>query len=433
MDQPIRVSDNRRFLQRADGTPFFYLADTCWELFHRLDEPEIDAHFALRARQGFTVIQAVLLAEFEGLTVPNRLGQLPLRKNSRGEIDPALPDEAGGYWDFVDRVLDMAERHGLVMALLPTWGDKFNLLWGQGPVIFTPENARQYGLWLGERLRARDGLIWVLGGDRPLTTPEHRAVIDAMADGLRQGDGGRHLMTLHPNGDHSSSEYVHDAPYIDFHMLQTGHGTHGWHCHEQVAADYALTPVRPVLDGEPRYEDHPACFNPGFGYYYDAADVRQSAWWDVLSGACGHTYGNHCVWGFNREATDYFPYVYEQAARHDGAEDMRHLRALIEAYPYFQRRPAQELIAVVNDVNAHQAACRGDDYAFCYSPLGLPITVRMRLLAPGEVRASWYDPREGTRQTLGIYPSWGGCTFVPPSQGKGQDWVLILECLRPEG
>ena len=45
-----------------------------------------------------------------------------------------------------------------------------------------------------------------------------------------------------------------------------------WHCHEQVAADYALTPVRPVLDGEPRYEDHPACFNPEFGYYYDAAD-----------------------------------------------------------------------------------------------------------------------------------------------------------------
>ena len=114
MDQPIRVSDNRRFLQRADGTPFFYLADTCWELFHRLEEPEIDAHFALRARQGFTVIQAVLLAEFEGLTVPNRLGQLPLRKNSRGEIDPALPDEAGGYWDFVDRVLDMAERHGQI-------------------------------------------------------------------------------------------------------------------------------------------------------------------------------------------------------------------------------------------------------------------------------------------------------------------------------
>ena len=31
----LRVSDNQRFLQHADGRPFFWLADTTWELFHR--------------------------------------------------------------------------------------------------------------------------------------------------------------------------------------------------------------------------------------------------------------------------------------------------------------------------------------------------------------------------------------------------------------
>ena len=34
---PARVSDNRRFLLDQFGKPFFYLGDTAWELFHRLN------------------------------------------------------------------------------------------------------------------------------------------------------------------------------------------------------------------------------------------------------------------------------------------------------------------------------------------------------------------------------------------------------------
>src|SRR5829696_3180637 len=33
----LKVSENRRFLVKEDGSPFFYLGDTAWELFHRLD------------------------------------------------------------------------------------------------------------------------------------------------------------------------------------------------------------------------------------------------------------------------------------------------------------------------------------------------------------------------------------------------------------
>ena len=45
------------------GTPFFYLGDTAWELFHRLDREEADEYLSLRAAQGFHVIQAAALAE----------------------------------------------------------------------------------------------------------------------------------------------------------------------------------------------------------------------------------------------------------------------------------------------------------------------------------------------------------------------------------
>src|SRR5262249_18837819 len=94
--QDLRVSENRRFLVRADGTPFFYLADTAWELFHRLDFEQAEDYLENRAAKGFTVIQAVALAEFDGLTEPNANGDLPLI-----DQDPARPNAA--YFEHVDR------------------------------------------------------------------------------------------------------------------------------------------------------------------------------------------------------------------------------------------------------------------------------------------------------------------------------------------
>src|SRR5437763_4406510 len=70
--QRIAVSSNGHYLQYENGTPFFWLGDTGWELFHRLKLEEINQYLANRSQKGFTVIQAVLLAEFDGLRKPNQ-------------------------------------------------------------------------------------------------------------------------------------------------------------------------------------------------------------------------------------------------------------------------------------------------------------------------------------------------------------------------
>ncbi len=69
----LRVSDNQHYLVTVDGRPFFWLGDTGWELFPRRYREEADYYLQRRAHQGFTVIQAVALAEFDGLAVPNPL------------------------------------------------------------------------------------------------------------------------------------------------------------------------------------------------------------------------------------------------------------------------------------------------------------------------------------------------------------------------
>ena len=216
----LKVSDNNRCLVRADGTPFFYLGDTAWELFHRLNREEAGAYLEDRAQKGFTVIQAVALAELDGLNDPNPYGHRPLVDN-----DPTKPDVKDGpqndYWDHVDYIVDKAASLGLVVGMLPSWGDKWNKKWGAGPVIFTPDNAGQYGEWLGKRYRDKP-IIWILGGDRPVETDEQREIIRAMAAGLARGDEGRHLMTFHPVGGQGSSAWFHQDPWLDFNMHRTG-------------------------------------------------------------------------------------------------------------------------------------------------------------------------------------------------------------------
>ena len=73
----VTVHENQRFLRYEDGTPFFYLGDTAWELFHRLNEDEARMYLSDRARKGYTVIQAVVLGELDGLRVPNANGDRP--------------------------------------------------------------------------------------------------------------------------------------------------------------------------------------------------------------------------------------------------------------------------------------------------------------------------------------------------------------------
>src|SRR5690606_39045177 len=74
----LKVSENQRFLVTEDGKPFFYLADTAWELFHRLNREQAVQYLDVRASQGFTAIQAVALAELDGVEDPNAYGDLPL-------------------------------------------------------------------------------------------------------------------------------------------------------------------------------------------------------------------------------------------------------------------------------------------------------------------------------------------------------------------
>jgi hypothetical protein len=244
----LRVSDNHRYLQYESGKPFFYLGDTAWELFQRLNREEATQYLNNRSQKGFTVIQAVVLAPADGLTVPNTYGDLPLMGG-----DPTKPNEA--YFRHVDFIVNKAEELGMFVGLLPSWGSH----WASGKSIFTTESARHYGRFLGSRYKNKP-IIWILGGDRSITNDEERALVDALAAGLKDGDGGAHLKTYHPTGPGLSSLKLHNASWLDFNMFQSSHAARDNDNGIYVEHDYSLEPEKPTLDGEPRYEGIPIGF-----------------------------------------------------------------------------------------------------------------------------------------------------------------------------
>lgn len=433
----LMISDNQRFLVTADGQPFFWLGDTAWELFHRLNREDAVHYLDHRTRHGFSVIQAVALAELDGLNDPNPYGHKPLLNN-----DPTKPDVKDGanndYWDHVDFIVAEANKRGIYLGLLPTWGDKWNKKWGVGPEVFTPQNAEIYGEWLGRRYQ-KVGLVWILGGDRPVENDTHKEITRALARGLRKGDGGAHLMTWHPTGGLGSAQYFHGDGWLGFNMRQNGHVAEFTGRYDQTRADYDRMPSKPVLDGEPIYEDHPISFDAKKFGHSVAADVRRPLYWNLFTGAFGHTYGHHSVWqmwspGKNPINNPLLPW--REAIEQPGATQMQHGKNLMLSRPFLTRVPDDSIIVTDRVPTSVPGAGRyrfvatrdaSGSYAMVYAPVGRAFKVRMDKITGAKVKAWWFNPRTGNAEAIGEFPNSGERVFTPPQPGEQLDWVLVLD------
>lgn len=425
--QVLHVDESGRFLENEDGSPFFYLGDTAWELFQRLDREDVDKYLTDRSEKGFTVIQAVVASGVDGLERPNVYGDFVFK-----DRDPSKPNES--YFKHVDYVVDKAESLGLFIGMLPTWGDHWSSM-NQENAIFSPENAREYGRFLGARYKDKP-IIWILGGDQNIYNDDDRRVIEAMALGLRAGDGGTHLITYHPRGPGLSSDYFHDADWLDFNMYQSSHSARDHDNGLFAEHDYALEPAKPTIDGEARYETLPVgfYFRPNTGRdRFDDYDCRQAAYWSLLAGAFGHTYGHNSIWQIwtpDREPLIGAAVPWNVALDHPGAFQMGVLKKLFESRPYQLLEPRQSIIkdgSKTGGGKIRAAVAKDGSFAFIYSPRGEQFTIDKNLIKGTRTNEIWFDPRYGISYYIHSPDTKGFQTFTPPTSGRGNDWILIVE------
>jgi hypothetical protein len=435
---PIKVSPNGRYFVTADGKPFFWLGDTGWLLFTKLTREQTDQYLEQRKKQGFNVIQVMVL---HGLTAVNVYGDAALNKKNTAQprITPgnSFSDTAQyDYWDHVDYVIDKAAEKGLYIALVPVWGSNVK----SGGV--SRQQATAYATFLATRYRSKPNIVWMDGGD--IKGSDSLAIWKAIGSTLHQYDP-YHLITYHPMGRTPSSQWFHNERWLSFNMFQSGHrryeqdtskadlryGEDNW---KYVNVDYALTPVKPTIDGEPSYEGIPQGLHDTTQPYWNDNDVRRYAYWSVFAGAAGFTYGHNAVMQFYQPGEKGKPaygakIFWTQAVVAKGASQMQYLKQLMLSKPYLERVPDQSLIAGDQGEKYNRLlATRGKSYAFIYTYNGRLIKVQMGKIAGAKVKASWFSPRDGSTQQISVVDNKGVQSFDPPGDKQdGNDWVLVLE------
>jgi hypothetical protein len=471
--RPIKVSPDNHFLMQEDGAPFFWLGDTGWSLVMRLNREDADLYLKTRAAQGYNIIQAVAFGgPADGIRSPNAYGELPLLNEN-----PATPNPK--YFAHVDWVVDRAAHYGLRIAMLPTWGAAQIGGWiGGVKSVITRENGEAYGRFLGERYKDK-GVLWIFGGDtnpvgagevvdfkapEKIVLTDYRPIYDALARGIELGEGRRPFITFHITccawsgaAEPRTSLYLGQRSWLTMNMLQSSHFrdptsvmkltgvAFAWDSqrnYDFVHDEYYSHPTRPVIDGEPRYEDLVVDVESdpkiiAINGYWSGYDARNAGYHAVFAGAAGHTYGNHSVWQFYdpehnqpvQAARKDLPW--QQAMHRPGAESMRYLRTLMLSRPYFTRIPDQSLIIGEQGEKAQHLQGTRDrlgSYAMVYVPEGRPVTVDMTRIAGPKAVAWWYDPRTGDATRMeGSFPTTGQRTFAAPTQGPETDWVLVID------
>lgn len=427
----LQVSANARYLQHTDGTPFFWLGDTGWLLPERLNRDEAEYYLEQCKQAGFNVVQVQTV---NGVPAMNFYGQSSMPRGfDFSNID--LP-EVYGYWNHMDFIIDAAARRGIYIGMVCIWGGlvksgKMNV-----------EEARAYGSFLANRYKDRPNIIWIIGGDAYGNIKTE--VWEKLATTIKSIDTN-HLMTFHPFGRTLSAQWFNDSPWLDFNMFQSGHRRYGqskdaknsllpqgteednW---RYVEYSLAKRPLRPVIDGEPSYEAIPqGLHNPEEGFWKDY-DARRYAYWSVFAGALGHTYGHSSIMQFLKPGVNAAygaTKLWYDALKDLGFNQMKHLKALMLAFPFFERMPDQSCIADENGEKYERLiATRGNDYMLVYNYTGRPMKIDLSKINGKSKKAWWYCPRNGNLSYIGEFASTIQ-TFRPEGGHRnGNDWVLII-------
>jgi len=409
-----------------DGSPFSWIGDTAWWIAWKLDAADIAYYLDDRVQRGFTLIQV----------------DLGWRQNQYLGGNTDTPNE--GYWQKIDQIVKEATARGLYIAFAVMWGCDYPKAFGGDT-----DKAYRLGKWLGSRYLGHKNILWIVSGEyeqiapgQPITS-QTLAVFNSLAAGLRDQHKGAQLMTIHPAGL-TSSKHFHREPWLDFNMLQSGHIDDSEalgvpQIHSIVADDYNLKPVKPVVEGEPAYENTPDgiwILNHKNGRRMGPDVVRRKMYWGMLAGALGVTYGHNDVFGFHEPGD---PDVsgnishWKDVLAAEAADDMRHLRALFDRYPIVDRIPDQSILASApksGQDHARAVRAANGSYALVYIPTGGAVTVNMERIAGRGVTASWFSPRDGSSMLIGSMPNSGTWTFDAPGDvASGNDWVLVLRAV----
>lgn len=423
---PVRVAQGKTWLEHADGTPFFWLADTAWNGPLKATDDEWDDYLEIRLRQGFSAVQWVT-TQWRAAPDGDREGVRAYAGSDRIRIDVE-------FFQRLDRKVEAIERAGLLNLPVLLWaiGSGSDPSVNPGHALPEDEAARlaQYMIarWQGYPS------VWILAGDgdyRGEKATRWQRIGRAVFDGITHAPA-----LMHPGGMQWVLQEFADEPWVGIHGYQSGHGDDEaalrWITSGPPARDWSKGAPRPFINLEPPYENHLA-YQSRRPITADA--VRRAVYWSLLNApTAGVSYGGHGVWGWDdgtRPPVDHdrsgVPLPWREALRMPGAEQMRHVVDTFTAIEFWRLRPRPEVLLDqpgVADPAAFVAvsgSVEGDLFV-AYTPKSQSLTFHADAL-PRDAAATWVDPRTGRRSRATAIDRKTLLRFEPPADG---DWLLVI-------
>ena len=425
----LEVSPNQRFLQHADGTPFFWLGETAWLMPERLNREEVSYYLNKVRDAGYNMAQVQVLNDVPSMNIYGQPSH-----DKQGNL---LTKSDYGYWDHMDYIVNQAEQRGIYIGMVCIWGGVVKA--GKLSV----EQAKIYGSFLANRYKDCPNIIWIIGGD--IQGDIKTEVWEALATTIKRIDKN-HLMTYHPRGRYTSAKWWSKAAWIDFHTFQSGHRKYGQRMNDKtypipdnteednwmyVDSTWKYNPIKPVLDAEPSYEDIPMGLHDTNEPRWQDYDVRRYAYWSVFAGSCGHTYGHNAIMQMLKPG---YPTSYGdagdvktwyQALKDPGFNQMQYLKRLILSFPYFERVPDQSIILENGEKYNRLIATRGNDYLLVYNYNNNNMKLDLTKISGAKKNVWWMTAATGKLKYLGEFDNKVLTFRYHPQSARVEDGVLI--------
>ena len=414
-----RLAGNRRHFVLADGTPWFWLADTAWNGALLSTREEWQKYLADRSAKKFSTVQFVMTQWRAGRQ--DELGRVAFTGLERIAVVPE-------FFQRMDEKIAAVNNHGLVAAPVLLWALTSKDRESPGEVL--PEDqAALLALYMAARYGAYQ-VLWILGGDgdyRGAKAERWKTIGRAVFP-----EGRRHRpVTLHPRGMQDPWPDLKDEPWLGFFMYQSGHGNDAkkwrWNATQGMATGWKLEPAHPVIDGEINYEAH---LDYQSKRPIGEAQVRRAAYYSLLSAPpAGVTYGAHGIWPWIRKPE--VPLDHPRAGVAPpwfecldflGARQMKVLREVFESIQWWKLRPDRALLAEDPEdpeFRSYIMPASSDDgtFALIYLPGNPAVKLNLERLK-GKPRATWIDPRTGDRRPAPL-----AAEMKTPGNG---DWALVV-------
>jgi hypothetical protein len=376
--------------------------DTPWSIAVQLTNAQIDTYLNDRAAKGFTAILFNAIEHYFS-------SQSPAYRNVDG-ADPFTPmtdfsKPNNTYWNRIDYIVNQAKARGIACVINPAYlgysGGQEG--WMAEVNAATAAQLQSYGAWLANRY-TQGNVIWCMGGDYAGSTTERDKQWN-IATGIRSVRATDIIMA-HPM--RSEISYNLWGPggrnYAGWNLNTTYLSRSATEANTSSATEYARPGPYPFVLIEAGYENEATL-----------QEVRRAAYGSLLSGACGHFYGNNPLWGFgepNLCGGAGPSSALSTGLNSAGAVQMSYLRNLLSAYQWHRLTPKTDTSLVSSSLGSgttrvYPALSSDSTFAMIYVQDSRTVTIVMSVFSLSSVRVRLYNPTTGTFSAVGTFGNSG--------------------------